>query len=80
MTTHGRLNRAWCELPEVATVPTRRRNGDGTVPSYLGLGGLISSEVTPMAVTAEMVTVTLPKHERRSWEVEKVEEDTAELW
>ena len=33
-----------------------------------------------MAVTAEMVTVTLPKHERRSWEVEKVEEDTAELW
>ena len=39
-----------------------------------------SGEVTPMAVTAEMVTVTLPKHERRSWEVEKVEEDTVELW
>ena len=33
-----------------------------------------------MAVMAEMVTVTLRKHERRSSEVEKVEEDTAELW
>jgi len=61
-------------------VLTRQRNGDGTIPSYPGHGGLISGEVTPMAVTAEMVTVTLPKHERRSWEVEKVEEDTAELW
>jgi len=66
MATHGRLNRAWCELPEVAMVLTRRRNGDGTVPSYPGHGSLISGKVTPMAVTAEMVTVTLPKHERRS--------------
>jgi hypothetical protein len=24
--------------------------------------------------------VTLPKHEWRSWEVEKVEENTAKLW
>ena len=59
---------------------TRQRNRDGTIPSYPGHGGLISGEVTPMAVTAEMVTVTLRKHERRSSEVEKVEEDTAELW
>ena len=66
MATHGRLNRARCELPEVATVLTRQRNGDGTIPSYPGHGGLISGEVTPMAVTAEMVTETLPKHERRS--------------
>jgi hypothetical protein len=49
------------------------------IPSYLGHGGLISGEVMPMAETAETVTVTLPKHEWRSWEVEKVE-DTAELW
>jgi hypothetical protein len=33
-----------------------------------------------MAETAKMVTVTLPKHEWRSWEVEKVEENTAKLW
>ena len=64
--THGRLNRARCELPEVATVLTRQRKGDETIPSYPGHGGLISGEVTPMAVTAEMVTVTLPKHEWRS--------------
>ena len=63
--THGRLNRAWCELPEVATVLTQQRNGDRTLPSYPGHGGLISGEVTPMAVMAEMVTVTLPKHEWR---------------
>jgi hypothetical protein len=50
------------------------------IPSYPGHGGLISGEVMPMAETAEMVTVTLPKHEWRSWEVEKVEEDTAKLW
>ena len=47
-------------------VLTRQRNGDGTIPSYPGHGGLISGEVTPMAVMAEMVTVTLPRHERRS--------------
>ena len=39
---------------------------DGTIPSYLGHGGLISGEVTPVAETVGMVTVTLPKHERRS--------------
>ena len=61
-------------------VLTRQRNGDGTLPSYPGHGGLISGEATPMAVTAEMVTVTLPKHKWRSKEVEKVEEDTTELW
>ena len=66
MANHGWLNRARCELPEVATVLTRQRNGDGTLPSYPGHGGLISGEVTPMAVTAEMVTETLPKHERHS--------------
>jgi hypothetical protein len=61
-------------------VLTRQRNGDGTIPSYPGHGGLISGEVTYMAVTAKTVTVTLPKHEWRSLEVEKVEEDTTELW
>ena len=59
---------------------TRQRNRDGTIPSYPGHCGLSSGEDALMAVTAEMVTATLPKHERRSWEVEKVEEDTAELW
>jgi hypothetical protein len=63
METHGRLNRARCELLEVAVVLTQQRNGDGTIPSYPGHGGLISSEVTPMTVMAETVTVTLPKHE-----------------
>ena len=66
MATHGRLNRAWCELPEVATVLTRQRKGDGKIPSYPDHGGLNSGEVTPMAMTAEMVTETLPKHERCS--------------
>ena len=45
---------------------TQQRKGDGKNPSYPGHGGLSSGEVTPMAVTAEMVTVTLPKHEWRS--------------
>ena len=44
----------------------RQRNRDETIPSYPSHGGLISDEVTPMAVMAEMVTVTLPKDERRS--------------
>ena len=60
------LNQAWLEQQEVATVLSQQREGDGTIPSYPGHGGLISGEVTPMAVTAGMVTVTLPKHERRS--------------
>ena len=44
----------------------KQREEDKEVPSYPGHGGLISGEVTPMAVMAGMVTVTLPKHERRS--------------
>ena len=63
---HGWLNQARCELHEVTMVLTRQRKGDGKIPSYPGHGGLNSGEVTPMAVTAGMVTVTLPKHERRS--------------
>ena len=47
-------------------VLTWQRKGDGKIPSYLGHGGLISGEATPMAVPAGMVTVTLPKHEWRS--------------
>ena len=66
MANHGRLNRARCELHEVATVLTQQRKGDGKIPSYPGHGGLSSGEVTPMAVMAGMVAVTLPKHERRS--------------
>ena len=61
---HGRLNRARCELQEVAMVLSRQRKGDGKIPSYPDHGGLNSSEVTPMAVMAGMVIVTLPKHER----------------
>ena len=45
---------------------TWQRKGDGKIPSYPGHGGLDSGEVTPMAVMAGMVTMTLPKHERRS--------------
>ena len=43
-----------------------RREEVEKVPSYPDHGGLNSGEVTPMAVTAGMVTVTLAKHERRS--------------
>jgi len=56
----------WYELQEDTTVLHKPRKGDGKIPSYPGHGGLSSGEVTPMAVTAGMVAVTLPKHERSS--------------
>ena len=64
--SHGCLNRARYELQRVATVLPKQREEDRKVPSYLDHGGLNSGEVTPMAVMAGMVTVTLAKHERRS--------------
>ena len=66
MATHGRLNRAWCELPEVATVLTRQRKGDGKIPSYPDHGGLNSGEDTHMAAVAGMVNAPLPKLKRLS--------------
>ena len=47
-------------------MPSQHREEAGRVPSYPDHGGLVSGEVTPMAVMAGMVTVTLPKHEWRS--------------
>ena len=63
---HGCLIRARYELHEVTTVLPKQREEDKEVPSYPDHGGLNSSEVTLMAVVAEVANVPLPRLNRLS--------------